>query len=1048
MKLLALLLAATAALAQDYATQVDPAKISAIDNDIPHTLASCDYTPANSGALTSALSSVSCGQTICLTAGATYTGNFVYNKTCSSYVTMRSTQASDLTPGVRVLPSNATSMAKVVSPNGDGAIIARPNSSRLRLIGLEVTSTGTNSQFIVLGSNNAVATSGQTQVSSASVPHHFVIDRNYIHCPNASTKCSVGVRIDANYVAVVNSRIDEIHDGTGDDQAILIVNSEGGILVQNNRLEAAGENILIGGGDAVIPELVPRNIVFRGNYFWKNPARKNGDPLYKVKNLFELKTGSIVLVEGNVLENFWSGVQSQYFGVVAKTANQGANCRWDNGSYNQTSNITFRYNKLVNIAQGFVWGRVAACEKAYHGSEKFWIHDNLITGLGTGHTQDGAPRVSIWSYPQLDGSEYLYPRNVVFAHNTVASPVGFGLQEVRYTHLETAGNYVRDFYMHSNILPGRWFAAGTYNNVTTIQDRFRSVLQVKNNVFLAQSPAVFTTAPNYARTSYGGLFINESGGDYRLTTASAAAYPGMDGRPAGADIVKLDACTAGATTNWTGTCPGGTVGPSACPSQAVILSKASIPVGSNSVASAPAGWYGGTFTSSDTSKATLHAHAPTLWNIATGVAAGSTSITGAGWTAANGATNCSLSASSLTVTSVTSSKEMLVYDWNGSVQNSNPYTYAERNPGTAFQPQPVRGNFDWTASPNFDQGTYYVRLKLGCMTSTTGFDTSGFRLLFNHWQAFNTPLQAETNIPANTAGLNVTYTGSPITNTFTVPLSSFVLYSPGAGVWSWATQRDRVGFYTYPASVYGASLPASTVLDDDVYPYDLRLTVVAVNVAGGGTFSGWPTWIQQGLGERTYDCSFPTPVTITAPPSGQVITSPTDINVSASDNVGVTKVDYFVDEGPGSLKASDNLAPYSWRLDPTGYAAGSHTLTVRAWDLAGNTNSASIPFSIQSGPSLSATITANGSANPIMVTSGSSVTLAWSSTGAASCEARASTPYATGLWSGSRSTAGGSQVINPTASATYYLDCTGLAESSVSASVQVNVSGVCAQPPL
>ena len=263
----------------------------------------------------------------------------------------------------------------------------------------------------------------------------------------------------------------------------------------------------------------------------------------------------------------------------------------------------------------------------------------------------------------------IYTRHITFAHNTVASPTGFGTGTVRYIDFSGQGTYVKDFYFHSNIVPGKFFVSGSYNNTAAITSRFLATFFFKNNLAISSSPGDTGALPsrNFLVNSYSGLFVNEAGGDYRLKTDNAKLYPGADGRPVGADIQALDACTAGATTNWTGTCgeiitppPGG------CPAQPVILTQSSIKVGSNSLVSAPPGWYGGTFTSSDTTKATLHPHPQTLSSLVTGISAGSSSITGAGWTAANGETNCPLQATSLTVTAP--GTEVLVYDWNRGIQ--------------------------------------------------------------------------------------------------------------------------------------------------------------------------------------------------------------------------------------------------------------------------------------------------------------------------------------------------------------------------------------------
>jgi hypothetical protein len=60
---------------------------------------------------------------------------------------------------------------------------------------------------------------------------------------------------------------------------------------------------------------------------------------------------------------------------------------------------------------------------------------------------------------------------------------------------------------------------------------------------------------------------------------------------------------------------------------------------------------------------------------------------------------------------------------------------------------------------------------------------------------------------------------------------------------------------------------------------------------------------------------------------------------TAADNVGVARVEFSVD---GVLKGTDTTSPYGMTLDSTTLTNGSHSLTARAYDAAGN-NAASAP---------------------------------------------------------------------------------------------------------
>ena len=80
------------------------------------------------------------------------------------------------------------------------------------------------------------------------------------------------------------------------------------------------------------------------------------------------------------------------------------------------------------------------------------------------------------------------------------------------------------------------------------------------------------------------------------------------------------------------------------------------------------------------------------------------------------------------------------------------------------------------------------------------------------------------------------------------------------------------------------------------------------------------------------DTTAPT-TAITAPASGATVSGTTTVTASASDNVGVTKVEFYVD---GNHAATDTTAPYSFDWNTTAVAGGTHTLSSTASDAAGN----------------------------------------------------------------------------------------------------------------
>ena len=104
-----------------------------------------------------------------------------------------------------------------------------------------------------------------------------------------------------------------------------------------------------------------------------------------------------------------------------------------------------------------------------------------------------------------------------------------------------------------------------------------------------------------------------------------------------------------AAAGFISSCGGGggntTPPPPSCPTGAVTLNPTTIVVGGTSTASAPSGWASGSFSANPPSGVVTISG-----NTLTGAGAGSATISGSGWTAPNGATGCSLTGATLTVT--------------------------------------------------------------------------------------------------------------------------------------------------------------------------------------------------------------------------------------------------------------------------------------------------------------------------------------------------------------------------------------------------------------
>lgn len=118
--------------------------------------------------------------------------------------------------------------------------------------------------------------------------------------------------------------------------------------------------------------------------------------------------------------------------------------------------------------------------------------------------------------------------------------------------------------------------------------------------------------------------------------------------------------------------------------------------------------------------------------------------------------------------------------------------------------------------------------------------------------------------------------------------------------WAWDTTTATNGTHTLGSKAFdaagnsGASDPVSVTVDNDVTP---------------------PT------------------TSITAPAAGATVSGVTTVTASASDNVGVARVEFHLD---GALQSTDTASPYEWSWDTTAVPNGAHTLSSKAFDAAGN----------------------------------------------------------------------------------------------------------------
>jgi hypothetical protein len=220
------------------------------------------------------------GDTLLLRAGEAFHGNFILPaKSGTSWITIRSDASDAQLPaaGVRLVPSDRS------GSNTARSLLPRLIGLGGRLITTPVVQTAPGAhnyrlQFLEIDGSANLGFETLVQLgdgSGAAPPTDIVLDRVYLHGhPAKGMKRGVslnGVRCD-----VINSYIADIKAVNADSQGIAGWNGAGPFKIINNYIEAAAENILFGGGDPAVTNLVPSEITVSRNYLtrplaWRNP---------------------------------------------------------------------------------------------------------------------------------------------------------------------------------------------------------------------------------------------------------------------------------------------------------------------------------------------------------------------------------------------------------------------------------------------------------------------------------------------------------------------------------------------------------------------------------------------------------------------------------------------------------------------------------------------------------------------------------------------------------------------------------------------------------
>jgi hypothetical protein len=403
------------------------------------------------------------GDAILLDPRQTYRGPFeLPKKDGDGWILIASAAGGGLpASGHRVSPSHASLMPKLVS-SSDTVVAADAGAHHYRFVGIEIAPA--DGRFLY-----SLVQLGDDETSVDKLPHHIIFDRCYLHGdPKKGSRRAIAMN--SRYTAVVDSYLSDFKEVGADSQAIAAWNGPGPFKISNNYLEAAGENVMFGGGDPSITGLVPSDIEVTRNHMAKPLRWRVGDPEFEgtawaVKNLFELKNARRILVDGNLFENNWVHAQNG-FAVLFTPRNQKGGAPWS-----VVEDVTFSNNVVRHVGAGMnILGR----DDNYTSQQtcRIVIRNNLFEDVGGRWGGNGR------LFQLLDGTSA-----VVIDHNTASQTGGivFGGD-----HASHAG-----FVFQNNVMPDNH--AGIVGSDTAVGkqaiERYFPGAVIRRNAFVGANAA-------------------------------------------------------------------------------------------------------------------------------------------------------------------------------------------------------------------------------------------------------------------------------------------------------------------------------------------------------------------------------------------------------------------------------------------------------------------------------------------------------------------------------------------------------------------------------
>jgi hypothetical protein len=439
------------------------------------------YVQAGSGAIESALSQAiaaaqSAPVTVVLAAGD-YVGNFIFPRSGASYpITFTADPATLPAMGTRIDPSYAGRLPRLVpSYSGNATLTVQGDGYSFR--GLQVESPGVGVTTVdVLGQ------------SVGDFPRNTTFDQMLIR-GNQATGGHRGVGMNGVNVTVSNSWIDRMWEVGRDAQAVAAWDTPGPLRIENNYLEASGENLLLGGATPTCA-CVPTGVVFTRNFVTKNTAWRTMSTQPDVKNLLEVKYGKQIQITGNIFEHNWQQAQTGWSILFTAMGIEGT-------AWTTVEDVLFSGNIVRNVSSGVNVAAVAGPVKRVRIENNVWQNLDYVTWGGDGRwlmtltgtlgiedlavTHNTVIGVSGGQFMEMDGSVPLV--RLVMTHN-IAEHRDYGIHSPMGLAIDALSAMAPGYVFANNAIvgtPAYWLTwpTGNFQVDVAVADQFDSRYAIK-----------------------------------------------------------------------------------------------------------------------------------------------------------------------------------------------------------------------------------------------------------------------------------------------------------------------------------------------------------------------------------------------------------------------------------------------------------------------------------------------------------------------------------------------------------------------------------------